>query len=399
MNEVRKESLWVKCRKLLALACRVPTTDGFLRRTGALSTIFVLSVTTIAFGQGADTLILGRSTCDQCVIRLHMLARLSSTALMGKANGQAVARTMDNKWILAEPDAHGPLLAFDDRGELIDTIGRFGDGPGEYRRINLIRVTAGDSIRVFDVQTGRLSTYSPNGKFTRSMQVPRPWSASFLSTGHVLLNTVSLDPRFAGFMLFEFDPAGNLVKPWPELHPMSIIRKPWTTLRYLVTDRLGSTWVQHLGYAPIIEHRRSNGTLMSVLYRSAPWYEPYAIDAPIPATSARPPRPIGFGLGNCGRHVVCALWKVADAHWRRGLGPEKRGEGGLPTFPVVSEDDVYDTVLDAIDIRTGLVLASQRFDKVFDGITTEGILVRNSADVTGEPTVELFQVEVSSPTP
>jgi hypothetical protein len=317
---------------------------------------------------------------------------------MGKANGQAVARTTDNRWILAEPDEHGPLLVFDEHGELIDTIGRFGDGPGEYRRVNLVRVTAGDSIRVFDIQTGRLSTYSSSGRFARSTQVPRSWSASFLSTGHVLLNTVSLDPAFAGFVLFEFDTAGNLVKPWPELHPMSIIRKPWTTLRYLVTDSSGSTWIQHLGYAPIIERRRPDGALASVLYRSAPWYESYTIDAPIPATNARPPRPIGFGLGNCGRHVVCALWKVADSHWRRGLGPETRGEGGLPIFPVVSEDDVYDTVLDAIDTQTGLVLASQRFDKVFDGITAEGVLVRNSEDATGEPAVDLFQVEVSSPT-
>ena len=58
-------------------------------------------------------------------------------------------------------------------GTLIDTLGRRGQGPGEFQRPTNIAVARGDSVYVFDTQINRLTAFAPppSPKQSRSMTI------------------------------------------------------------------------------------------------------------------------------------------------------------------------------------------------------------------------------------
>ncbi len=62
----------------------------------------------------------------------------------------------------------GELLYFSSTGELIQTVGGKGDGPGEFRAMDLLAVLSGDSLLVLDMGLQRLSLFDPTGLFTAS---------------------------------------------------------------------------------------------------------------------------------------------------------------------------------------------------------------------------------------
>ncbi|HEX6751165.1 MAG TPA: hypothetical protein VF092_27995 [Longimicrobium sp.] len=54
------------------------------------------------------------------------------------------------------------------------SVGRAGDGPGEFRALSWVGRFAGDSIAAWDSGTGRLSVFTPAGDFARSVAPAQP---------------------------------------------------------------------------------------------------------------------------------------------------------------------------------------------------------------------------------
>jgi len=66
------------------------------------------------------------------------------------------------------------IFVFDRDGSLLRTLGRTGDGPGEYRQIQAIRVIAGDTVVVWDAELARLTVYPPGHGVPAKTMTPRP---------------------------------------------------------------------------------------------------------------------------------------------------------------------------------------------------------------------------------
>jgi hypothetical protein len=61
------------------------------------------------------------------------------------------------------------LKIFDARGEHLRTLGRDGEGPGEFRMLASVHAAAGDSVFVWDQRDQRLSVFSAESGFVRSL--------------------------------------------------------------------------------------------------------------------------------------------------------------------------------------------------------------------------------------
>jgi hypothetical protein len=59
------------------------------------------------------------------------------------------------------------LRFYDSSGTHVRTVGREGDGPGEFRDVNLVGTFAGDSLLVLDVRLQRATVYAPDGTLAR----------------------------------------------------------------------------------------------------------------------------------------------------------------------------------------------------------------------------------------
>lgn len=74
--------------------------------------------------------------------------------------------------LVVADEGAGRLYRFDFEGAVLDSIGRHGEGPGEFRGISGIAVLPGDSILVEDYVLRRSSVFGPVGRFARSLSRP-----------------------------------------------------------------------------------------------------------------------------------------------------------------------------------------------------------------------------------
>jgi hypothetical protein len=87
------------------------------------------------------------------------------------------------------------IRVFDARGRHVRTLGHKGEGPGEFRGLQRIGVLNGDSVIAFDVFTGRITVFGPDGKLARTNQVQPfgnsvlPRAAGFTADGRLLAHT------------------------------------------------------------------------------------------------------------------------------------------------------------------------------------------------------------------
>lgn len=73
----------------------------------------------------------------------------------------------------------GRIQVFDADGSYRRTIGRRGDGPGEFRLPRAVQISQGDSLFVVDQGAVRYSVFGPDGEFVRSY--PR-WTTGYVSS-------------------------------------------------------------------------------------------------------------------------------------------------------------------------------------------------------------------------
>ncbi len=94
---------------------------------------------------------------------------------------RGVERLADGRVLIVNSGTN-ELRIFDSGGEYLLAVGGEGEGPGEFQRINWAGFYRGDSIAAFDGRLGRLSVFSPEGEFVRSVST-RSLSSGVVTDG------------------------------------------------------------------------------------------------------------------------------------------------------------------------------------------------------------------------
>jgi len=84
--------------------------------------------------------------------------------------------------IYIEDDSDMSIKAFDPQGRYLRTIGRKGNGPGEFGRIADMAVLPDGRLLVTDFETRRTSFFGPDGRFLSSFQWKKFFSQVYLVT-------------------------------------------------------------------------------------------------------------------------------------------------------------------------------------------------------------------------
>jgi hypothetical protein len=82
----------------------------------------------------------------------------------------SAARLSDGRIVVANGGTN-ELRFFDRSGRHTASIGRTGEGPGEFRDLQRVWTLTGDSLLVYDFMPARLSVFSPAGEFVRSFHI------------------------------------------------------------------------------------------------------------------------------------------------------------------------------------------------------------------------------------
>ena len=108
------------------------------------------------------------------------------------------------------------IKIFDKNGVYLKTLGRKGQGPGEFERINRLQIINHNMLLVFDGNMKRLSLFNLDGDFEKTIPLQKisPLDVFITSKGDFLVKTVHLDPVSAkaaiGINLYDLDL--NLIK-------------------------------------------------------------------------------------------------------------------------------------------------------------------------------------------
>jgi hypothetical protein len=79
-------------------------------------------------------------------------------------------RLADGRIVVAD-GVSSSLKVFDAHGSLQRTLGGAGEGPGEFRGLNLFTRLRSDSLIVFDFQLGRLTIFDPTFAVAREVRI------------------------------------------------------------------------------------------------------------------------------------------------------------------------------------------------------------------------------------
>lgn len=124
-------------------------------------------------------------------IRLVEVVRLGSLDGAHDAFGRVmdVALSRSGRIVVADDQNHN-VVVFGPSGRYVGTMGRKGQGPGEFESPWKVAVDAQDSVFVWDASLARISVFSPDLRFRRSFAVPPQWlvnSLQFLQDGRLLV--------------------------------------------------------------------------------------------------------------------------------------------------------------------------------------------------------------------
>lgn len=244
-------------------------------------------------------------------------------------------------------------------GQLQFSVGRLGDGPGEYRTPIVWSTLPGDSLLVADEMRSTVAIVDPHGNLVRRLAIP-------VGIRQII---VTIDQTFVGnapynrdgnesIPLMRLDRAGNLAS---SFGGDSVGCGQFCGVlgsRRLVADAHGGVWAAHQAKAYVVEHYDRAGRRTKQFKLSPEWFVP--MDSFPPPRGDRTPMSMIHGLSLDADGRLWVMGSTADSAWQDGLGDPRPGEGGSYR-PVIDLARYRDGVLEVRDTATGALLASRRF--------------------------------------
>ncbi len=124
----------------------------------------------------------------------------------------AVRRQSSGRILVVNGDAP-EIRVFDRQGHFVRTIGRRGQGPGEFQTLDDAVVRRGDSIVTLDRRSRRITLFGPDGGYVSTIPFAPPFSTPPFNVG--------IDAFGDGTLLISYSEAG---RPAPAPKPVSFVQ-------------------------------------------------------------------------------------------------------------------------------------------------------------------------------
>lgn len=336
-------------------------------------------------------------SCRACALRITHVVNLvdPSGDLNLDITDAQVVRDRRGRYYYVPLTSPERIVVFDSNGVAIETIGRGGAGPGEFRGITALNIDDADSLYVIDGTQRRVSVFTPGGSVARTFLVNGsliPGSSLLAPDRSLIVNATMGEPAGFGLPLHQISAEGD--------HIASFGAPPGRTYRvddYYAIARVIALAPDQTVWAATpnryqFEHWSTDGNLLTVLEGDPTWFDAY--DAFRPTTATQPPIPmvIGIRVLEAGHLIVTTVVPAED--WRDGV-EEVTGPHGL-AWATTDWAKAYDTVIEVLDPSTGALLASKRTDLFLSRSVDEETYVSYAQSPRGEPRLAVWRVQFLS---
>lgn len=282
---------------------------------------------------------------------------------------------------------------YDAHGRFIRQLGRRGDGPGEFQVPTVWDTLPGDSLVVTDLWGQRTTILAADGTFGRSVPVLNGArqvvvtadgdlvvNAPYNGTGAAWAPLIRADPRGTVEASFGGDSAG-CGRYCNELGT-----------RVITADATGGVWAAWQLKTYVLEHYDRRGRLITRWHPPAGWFVPMDSFPPRPGDQ-HPPSMIQ-GLQQDAAGHLWIIGSTADAHWERGLGTARPGEGGRAYRPVDNVAAYLDGIVEVRDTSTGALVALRRFPSAGLLTVSPTLIAQVRTNEDGAYLVDIFRISL-----
>ena len=311
----------------------------------------------------------------------------------------AMARDSRGNYLVAHGDGAGAaksIWVFDPNGAFQKSIGRKGEGPGEYMGIGRMDVLQGDTLIVFDRVLLRRTTLSPTGQVieTQPYQAGGFFDSTMLPDGRMVLNQHFRTPESVGYPLQLLSADGRVIRSLGAVNPEYRTHQPVKYRRMVLPGPDGgSVWSVGRGDY-LFELWDTLGARKEALQREADWFVPFVADGGISADG--PPPPTWLRLAQ--KKDSSRVWVVATVprrDWREVASKNPDVGSNLTAL-----FGLYDWVVELVDLEHAVLVASTLFEGMeFVSFLGREHLVSYREDESGYPFLDVWHLTLSPPTP
>lgn len=319
--------------------------------------------------------------CQDCTISYEHVATLG--ALEDPTSPWIVA------WVACDREgqcyvgptyADGEIAVYAQDGRFVRILGREGEGPGEFKGIQGIRITGGDTLHV--LSTGRYTVMLTTGEVVSTATISVGFINMFqvLEDGRLLIGDIIETPDLMGLPAHIYGHGGQRVRSFgnsstgPQGFQFSGGQR---AVSYTRGDRI---WVNPYGQYRL-ELWDTAGVHLKSFVHDAPWLEPWNRTIPGAPFRVRPnARVIGVHEDSAGRLWV--IGRIPERDWR-------------PVEDTRAYELVYDSVVEVIDPASGKLLASRRFeraDQLFYYFISEDLVFSRRVMENGLPVIDIWRL-------
>lgn len=357
-----------------------------LKHLRRVVTVCILLVPGVVYAQ-EDAQILREDICSTCRIALSRVAVLGTdSGPPGMGADFVLGRSQaTGRYWYASNVSSGEILVFERDGSFAGSVGRRGEGPGEFRWINQI-IPSGQHVHVVDAANLRWTVLLHDLTVRSTQRLIRPPFESTVLYDSLLVVSMQVPTReLAGHPLHVFRLNRGLERSFGA--PAAGYRADLgvTGLRHVSAAPGRGFWAAHITQYRL-EKWDVEGSLLAAYRREADWFSPH--HQGMKADPDTPPAPWLAAVHEDDAGLLWVLVLIADEEWYTGLVPS--GDGTFWWAP--DRTDFLDTMIEVVDPTTGSVLATYRWDYAARGFVDGSHLAVYRESPVGVPRVEIWRV-------
>lgn len=338
-----------------------------------------------AYAQRSLT-IADETKCARCELRLERVVSIGSESDPELLVTEASVLHLGSRYFVTGMLPSNKILVFDSTGSYVQTIGRTGEGPGEFRSISHLVAMPGDSFAAFDDALGRASVWSISGKYHRSFRTGlRPIDIARVGNGDWILAATSGAADRIGYPIHHLSDSGVLQPPiGPEVRVVP--SRPSASQRMIGSSPTG-VWISRPDRYEL-EHWDLTGKRTVMLDREAMWFPDREVEGAVDFFKVRPVHPWFTDIHVDASERVWTIVRVHDSAWRPASDQP-------PHFP--GWDRIFDTIVEVIDPSSGVLLGSARLSGYPHSFTNDGLVVTHRETELGLMILDVWRPILTLP--
>ncbi|WP_420461638.1 6-bladed beta-propeller [Candidatus Palauibacter sp.] len=309
--------------------------------------------------------------CPACTVELTERVRLGDGEGPGAIDflgGHSFSAVDSRGRIYLREHFSTEIKVYEADGAFRRTIGREGEGPGEFRGINGIVVGSADSLFVLDRFSMRMSVFSPDHELVRSAPLKiRPQGVDPIAVawnpGHFyMISHMEGVPGLAGWPIHQIDARGRRVHSLGSETGEVPPSEPYDDISVISDGGDGTLWVGRLAHYWIQRRSPASREPIEEIRREPDWFpEPSEAELRSGAHGVGRPPPLMSDILEDDGLLWVLTWLI-DPNWTRAS-------------PELEDDPLrYDSMIEVIDLEAKRVVARARFDELYDHYLGPGLV-------------------------